>query len=367
MFSYLSKRQASTAIILTLLVFMLHYGFSLLFPGYLYLEEASDLIAIAAQSGAIGFQLAGARYLIARLKRTFKDEFPAVPGRRGGDCPYMAARSVLCNRAHYIAFIAAFLSPFIVITLVSLQPDSAPRHLLSLASRSIPGLTFDVFNYGTAYANYWLLGTIAWILLGVVVALNGMEGAGCSVYDAVDIYSPDRIGGLSPVRRYLMSALSIFLISIALLVMGYINLLESFIGSSQGLFHFFFDVVAEICVFSVLSLSGVALTVVGLNRLSAICLKKIEDRVNAVNERCRTFQENLFSFSPDELERRGDEVGSLKLVVEALSDERERLLQRYSDCSGFNARMALRIFVAYIPPLVTIAFQVSQLLPRLRV
>lgn len=367
MLSYLSKKQIFIAIILAILVFLVNCGFSILFPVYLPLEDASDVVAIASVSGAIGFQLAGIWYLIARLERTFKDGFPAAPGSLGDDCPYTAVKRILCNKAYYITFIAAFLSPFIVITFVNLQSGSARYYLLSLASGSLSGLLFDVFNYGVAYANYWLLGTIAWVLFGVVIATNEMKRAGCGVYDVVEIYCPDRIGGLSPVRKHLMGTLYVFLISIALLVMGYINLLGSFLNFSQGqgLFHFFFSVIAEFSILSLLSFSGVALTVIGLNRLSSICLKKIEDRVNGINERYRIFQEKLFSLSPDELETRGNEVNNLKQVVEVFSNERERLLQWHSDCSGFNVGTALQIFVAYIPPLVTIAFQLSQLLPEL--
>ncbi|WP_292491563.1 hypothetical protein [Methanoculleus sp. 10] len=305
MLSYLSKKQIFIAITLAILVFLVNCGFSILFPVYLPLEDASDVVAIASVSGAIGFQLAGVWYLIARLERTFKDGFPAAPGSLGDDCPYTAVKRILCNKAYYITFIAAFLSPFIVITFVNLQSGSARYYLLSLASGSLSGLLFDVFNYGVAYANYWLLGTIAWVLWRCDCNERD-EARRMRVYDVVEIYCPDRIGGLSPVRKHLMGTLYVFLISIALLVMGYINLLGSFLNFSQGqgLFHFFFSVIAEFSILSLLSFSGVALTVIGLNRLSSICLKKIEDRVNGINERYRIFQEKLFSLSPDGLETR---------------------------------------------------------------
>lgn len=364
MLSYLSKKQVYTAITLTVLVFLIHCGFSILLPEYLPLEMA-DIIAIAFESGVIGFQLIGIWYLISRLERVFMGEFLSIPCNWGDECPYMAVKRILYNYAYFITFTAAFISPFVIITFVNFYFGNV--NLLSLLKWSLPGVLFDIFNNGVALANYFLLGTIFWILFSTVTAIKELKSARYGVYGSVDIYCPDRIGGLSPVKKHLMITLYVFLISITLLMMGSIDLLTSFInyGLAHGLFQFFFSVIAEFILLSLLSLLGVVLTIIGLNRLSSICLNKIDDRIKNINERYRMFLNELFSLSPDGLDHAERDINNLKLVVEAFSNERERLLQWHSHCSGVNFGTAIRIFVAYIPPLVTIMFQLSQLLPRL--
>jgi hypothetical protein len=278
-------------------------------------------------------------------------------------------KQMLYDSKYFIAFIAAFLSPFIIIDVINyLMGNKSLSQLISQSSDlHVLYVIYDVFNYGVTFTNYLLLGTILWILFSSVSAIGKIKNPRYGVYDAVEIYCPDQIGGLSPVKKYLFSILYVFLMSVTLLMIGYINLLHSFITHAvgHGLFQPYFRFIAEVCVLSFVSLLGVALIIIGLNGLSFICLKKIEERVIGINKRYHVFLKKLFAISPDELDISGEEINNLKSVVETFSNEREKLLRWYSDCSGINVRTAIQLFVAYIPPLVAITFQVFQLLQLL--
>lgn len=67
--------------------------------------------------------------------------------------------------------------------------------------------------------------------------------------------------------------------------------------------------------------------------------------------------------SPDEIRSSEKEVNNLNLALTTFSTEREKLLQWHSRCSRADAWTVLRLLVvAYVPPVVTVVFQVSQLL-----
>lgn len=364
MLLYLSKKQICIAITITLLVFLIYCGFIITIFGSLV--ELYDAIAFALRSGAIGFQLIGILYLLSQLNRVFKDDFPSTTCYQGDDSPYTAVKRILYNSKYFITFIAAFLSPFIIIyTINFLMGNISLLSLTSISpSSTLSRVLYDIFIYGVIFTNYVLLGAILWILISMVSAIGEIKNARYGIYDIVDIYCPDRVGGLSPVKKYLFSILYVFLMSITMLMIGHISLLPSFITHAlgHGLFRPYSRAIAEFCVLSLFSILGVVLTVIGLNRLCSFCLKMIEERIMGINERYRVFQKKLFAISPDELDIPEEEINNLKSVVEIYSNEREKLLQWYSDCSGINVGTAIKIFVAYIPPLVAIAFQVFQLL-----
>jgi hypothetical protein len=361
MLSDLSKKQVYTAIILSLLVFLIYYEFDVI-SGY-FSEDLYGVIALAAQSGAIGFQSIGVWYLVSRLNKVFLVELPSFADCQANGCMYTAVKRVFNNR-YYIKFIAIFLSPFILIPVVhALLGNKSGRSQMNIL---VPAnVLYDVFNYGVTFTNYILLGTILWILFSVVSGIGETKDAGGGIYDTIDVYCPDRLGGLSPVKNYLFSVLYIFLISVTLLMIGYIGSLPSFINHAlgSGLYRPYFRQIAEFCAFSLFSIFGVALTFIGLNRLSSICLKKLGDRIAYLNAKCDDFLKKFATLSPDELYSSERKVNNLKLAVEAYSTEREKLLRWYSDCSGVGAWTTIRLLlVAYIPPLVTVVFQLSQIL-----
>lgn len=358
------RKQITIAIALTVLVFLIYFGFSTT-PPYYALSKLHSIIALASQSGAIGFQIIGIRYLISRGDKVFKDELPSVLRHQGGSCPHTAMKRKLYDNTHFIKFIAVFFSPFIIIELINLLIGN--KSLLYHVSPSLSSILFDIFNCGVTFGNYFLLGTILWIFFSAVSMTGEIKNAEYGLYDAVDIYCPDRIGGLSPVRKYLFSILYVFLASIALLMMGYIPLLimlESMIHFLRaGLYLPFFNIIADLCIFILLSFLGAILTITGLNRLCSICLKSLEDRIKYINARYNDIQKKLLSIPFDELYRSEGEVDNLRSAVDIFGTERERLLQWHSHCSGVNVGTTLQLFVAYIPPLVAAAFQLSQLFP----
>ncbi|KAF5075778.1 hypothetical protein [Methanoculleus horonobensis] len=357
--------RIAVAVTLSVLVFVIYFGFSTTTP-YYSLSELHGVVALASQSGAIGFQLIGLRYLVSRGDRVFKDEFPSIPCHRGDACPHMTMKLTLHRNTHFIRFIAAFLSPFIIIEFVNFLIGN--KSFLYLVSPSLSSILFDIFNYGVTFVNYFLLGTILWILFSAVSMIGEIGSAEYGLHDAVDVYCPDRIGGLSPVKKYLFSILYLFLASVALLMMGNIPLLlmlESmirFLGA--GLYLPFFNIIAGLCILILLSFLGTILTITGLNRLCSICLKSLEDRIKYINARYDDIQKRLLSIPLDELYGSEGEVGNLRSTIDTFGTERERLLQWHSRCSGVNAGTTIRLFVAYIPPLVATAFQLLQLFPR---
>ncbi len=306
------RRITAIAITLTILVFLIYYEFTAMLPGYappgLY-----SLIALSSMSGAVGFQLIGIWYLLSRLDRAFKDEVPSITCYQGDGCPHTAVKRILNDNKFYVRFIATFLSLFIAIEIVNALTGTTP--FLSLRLNSLLSILFDIFNHAVTFINYLLLGTILWILFGTVSAVGKIKSARSAesgLSGSFIIYCPDRVGGLSSVKRYLFCPLYIFLASVTLLMIGYIDLLPAFYTFSDCksisffhcisyLFVVFFSPIANFCVFSFSALFGVALTIIGLNRLSSICLKRIDDRIEHISAKYDDSLKMLLAMSPDEI------------------------------------------------------------------
>ncbi|MFA5613157.1 MAG: hypothetical protein WC993_01655 [Methanoculleus sp.] len=361
MLTDLSTEQKRIAVSITLLVFLIYCGFGIsVFPPL----KLHEVIEFALWSGAIGFQVTGIWYLLSRIDRLFREELMPATCYPGDDILYTAMKRILYNSEHFVVFITAFLSPFIIIELINIEIGNI--NLVSWLRPEIGylGVFYDVFHYGVTFANYVLLGTILWILFSAVSVFREIKYTRYGICDIVDIYCPDRVGGLSPAKKYLFSILYVFLVSVTLLLVSHISILSVLpAASDQGLsLYRYFRTIAWFCTLSIFSFLGVILTVIGLNRLCSICVKKIEERIMGINERYRIFQEKLFSMSPDEPGMSEGEINNLRSVIEIYSNEREKLLRWHSECSGINVGTAVKIFVAYIPPLVAIVFQVLQLL-----
>ncbi|WP_332449786.1 hypothetical protein [Methanoculleus sp.] len=367
------------AIALTAVIFLTYCGFSMALPENFPLD-LSYIIAIASQSGAIGFQLISIRYLFCRVERVSLEGIPEKFCYPGGDWLPHAVRRVLHDSTIFTRFIALFLLLFIVIESVSFLGEiSAVMYLLE---RTPLGIPYYIFNYGVTFTNYFLLGTILWVLVGTVLAIGEIKRVRSTISSSIEVYCPDQIGGLSPVKEYLFRPLYVFLVSVTLLMLSYFNLLpfftaffepdivafasldfSAFSGSISNVFIDFFGVILCFSLFSLLALVGVIVTIVGLNRLSSLYLNDLEERIATITAKYNDSLAVLLSMSPDEIRSSEKEVNNLNLALTTFSTEREKLLQWHSRCSRADAWTVLRLLVvAYVPPVVTVVFQVSQLL-----
>ena len=185
----------------------------------------------------------------------------------GDDILYTAMKRILYNSEHFVVFITAFLSPFIIIELINIEIGNI--NLVSWLRPEIGylGVFYDVFHYGVTFANYVLLGTILDLFSCICIQKIKYTRYGMAI-SLISI--PIRVGGLSPARSIYSASLHV-LVSVTLLLVVYQHTICSTRCFRRSCRSRSFRTIAWFCLIDLFVL-GVILTV-GLNRLCSICVE----------------------------------------------------------------------------------------------
>ncbi len=356
------------------------YSFSSKYFTDIFPQDIWTVVAIASQSGALLFQLVSIQHLICRID-AFRNGSPPISSNQGNLNIYTSLKNKIFRAIPYALFVSVTISPFIVFEVSDLLSGTLSTYYSG--KPSLEAFAFDIFNYAITFTNYCLLASILWILFCVFLTIEDLSQIRHKIWDSIDIFCPDRIGGFYPLKSYLFEVLYLFLISTALIIATdpffLINISQHIreIVENNGVFKSLFSIPSaeeysviavnlyNLAYLATLSLVGGIFTAKGLNRLRSISLKGIEDRIRCINDQYSSFQKKLLDLTSEDRNLQPEEISFLKTTLDTLSNEREKLLQWYFQCGGIRFRTIIQLVVAYIPPLFAAAAQLLVLLLNL--
>jgi len=191
-----------------IIIFIIFYIFSLRVE-FFYLETY-HLIEVSATCISIAFQLAGINYLLKDMKNAFQTI------NRGEEL-----EKTFSNTNIYYLIILLVIMPFLALNAKGLV-EASPA-LFSVLEPTIWSIALDVYNYATVYFMLLLLATTLWIIFNVSIILNAINSNSTRNFVKIDIYNTDRIGGLSPLRSFILHTSFFYFLSISLAIASYIN------------------------------------------------------------------------------------------------------------------------------------------------
>jgi hypothetical protein len=293
------------------------------------------LLQISTLSVLIAYQLAGIKYLLNNTERIYQKLNPKSEVRVGDLFSNLEHR--FSSSYWYYVTVASVIVPFIVIELTQFLGGSL--NFFYLAEPTVWSFLLDIYDYATNYFMLFLLAIILWIIFNIARLLNEIRSDSNRHLIKIDIFSIDNIGGLSPLRNFILKAATYYLICVTLAIISFINPFSNFSYES------FFLII--------LLLVGVGFFLMGLETVRKIFRTKIEDEIYKINQRYLKQHQRLMEIvSEVNYKDKEDELNWVKTTIETLHTEREQILQQYTNSKGYDFMTIVNFVGSSIPPVL---------------
>ena len=313
---------ASVALIF--LIFMFFSGKVTFFPWEFYhILEASTLSVL------IGFQLAGIRYLLDNMKKTFRK----ITSNTGTniDKMYIDLSCRFAASKLYYLIISLVIVPFVVIEFMQISGGQATFYTVEPTKWSF---FLDIYNNFTGYLMLLLLAILLWIIFNIILYLNEMGKEPYKDIIKIDIFNIDKMGGLKPVSDFNLKVLIIYFVCVTLAILSYINPFSIFSYES------FFLII--------LLLIGVIFFLIGLGTIRNLLRGRIEEKINIINARYEKQEHRLMELVNDKnCNDRGEELKLVSTMLDTLHTERERMMQLYSESKGYDLMTVVQFISSF--------------------
>lgn len=301
---------------------------------HLLLLEFFHLLQISSLSILIAYQLAGIKYLLNNMEKTFHKLVLPPKSEENVNDLYSNLEHRLTHSYWYYVTVASVIVPFIVIELTGILRGGRTFYLVE---PTIWSFLLDIYNYATGFFMLFLLAIILWIIFNIVWLLNDIGSDSNRHLIKIDIFSFDNIGGLSPLKNFVLKATAYYLICITLAIITFISPFSNFSYES------FFLII--------LLLVGVGFFLIGLETTRKLFRDKIEDEINKINEKYLKQHQRLMDIiSEGNSKDKEQELNWVKTTIETLHTERERILQIYTDSKGYDLMTIVKFAISSIPP-----------------
>ena len=226
--------------------------------------------------------------------------------------------------------------------LIVLAVVSLPELIVSYSSpsSSFHSLAFDIYNNIMFFLMLYLLASILWTILNISTMLAHLARDSCKRTIKIDLFNSDKIGGLGPIRDFLIKLILYYSLGISLAILSY--------NDPTG----YSSVKFEILFFLLLLLAGIALLVSGLEHLQKIFRGRMIEELDYLNKRYQSQYEKLTEGISENNEDEWQSSGRLMDVLHKERSERERILDDNTKNYSYSAVFAALISIIF--PLFTL-------------
>ena len=258
-----------------------------------------SLLEISSMSILIGYQSAVIKYFFIHMKPVFNELKPLFKGdnyQSYFDSVEKIKKSKLC---YFI--ILLIVLPFIYLEFLN-------PFYFSWAEPSNPwAFALDIINHLFGYLLLSLLAIIVWIILNLVARINALES---NTLINLDPFHVDGIGGLRPLRNFILVITSNYFIIITLFIFSYISP----------------SVVISYATFFLISLLGigVVLFIITLKTIRNLMNKGVEIELDKINVE---YKENYNMLIINNHDLNKAELEKLSFVLDLLEKEKNRIKQ----------------------------------------
>jgi hypothetical protein len=336
-YSILKKHYLISYSILAIAIFSVYMFFTTkvkCFPLDLhtFLEAGSLSILIVYQCVAI-------KSLFAKMKPTFDKLMPLL---KDNQFQYYLDRKVQQKSVMSYFVMLLIIIPFILFEFIrfwrwekSIGP--MPPYFLLHEPSNHWALALDIFNHIVGYLMLVLLALIVWKIITLIIVVNAF---GKTTSINIDMFNIDEMGGLMPLRNFILLIISNYFIIIALAIVSYIS--PTAIISWEAIFLIFIMLFLGILLF-VLTLRTI---IKSINNGLKLELSKINERQKNAYTKLLTITSNSVpNWSKDDLEK-------LSLSFNILEKEKTKikLIRR----RRYNLGTMVTFVGSFLIPLITL-------------
>jgi hypothetical protein len=219
----------------------------------------------------IGYQLAAIQYIFTNIKQTFDKLKPLFKDAQFKTYSDFLDKKIQKSKMGYI-IILLIVIPFVVLEFsrfwrwrISIGPN--PLYFSLFEPSNQWALVFDIFNHIITYLALFLLAIIVWRVINLIEILNALDS---DTSISGDIFHVDEMGGLRPLRNFILIVVSNYFIIITLAIISYI--------SPAALISY------EMVFLIILLLLGVILFVITLKTVRNLISRGLKQELGKIND-----------------------------------------------------------------------------------
>jgi hypothetical protein len=273
------------------------------------------LLVTSSLSILIGYQFAGIKYLFANIKPTFlklKPLFKDGPFKTYSDfLGKKIQKSVMCYIVILLIVIPFMLLEFIRFLSWKNSIGPIPLYFSLFEPSNRWALALDIFNHIIGYLALLLLAIIVWRVINLIEIVNALDS---NTSISVDIFHVDEMGGLRPLRNFILMVVSNYFIIITLAILSYIS--PAAIISYETVFLI------------IMLLLGIILFVLTLKTIRNMINRGLKQELGKISaEYKKNYIKSITIISDNEPEFNRDELKELSLILDILEKERTKIKQ----------------------------------------
>jgi len=329
------------SLIIALLIFLIYSIFMFVIKIEDFQYDPYFCLQVLFSSAFIAYLIGCNQYIINKIRHSVqKLEF--IPGKeKYGAVLYDLLEKNFTKSKRYYILIFAVILPFILKDLLEIYILKSATYEECFFSDPF----FNVYNYSIFFFSLYLLTNTVWIILNIskILCIAAREPYASII--KLDIFCPDKIGGLGEMRSFIINIIIYYSIGISLAVLAYVD--------PSG----FRTVLFEVAFLILLLAAGLVILISGLQELQKLFRKRVEQELTQINKKYRILCERLVDLAS--VESNGKNNDELKFIITAMEFidkeriKRETLLEdngkRYSITATFAAiySFALVLFTLY--------------------
>ena len=262
----------------------------------------------------IGYQLTGIKYLFSNTKPTFDKLKPLFKD----DLFQTYSDNLVKKLQKYVMcyfVILLIVVPFILLEFISwswgISIGPTPIYFYSWGPSNRWALALDIYNHIIGYLALFLLAIFVWRVINLIEIVNALDS---NTSIKVDIFHIDDMGGLRPLRNFILSVVSNYFIIITLAILSYIT--PAAIISYETVFLI------------ILLLLGVILFAIMLKTIRNMINMGLKQELGKISaEYKKNYNRSINIISDKEPEFNRDELKELSLILDILEKERTKIKQ----------------------------------------
>jgi hypothetical protein len=318
-----SKNYLITSLVIAIGIFSLFMFFTTKvksFPTdfHTFLESSSLSVLIGYQYGIVNYLHSNIGPTFSELKPLFKDD-------------QFRLDRLLKKSANYYLTIVLIIASFIL-----LEFFRVPHYFYLFEPFNRWALVLDIVNHIFSYLMLFLLAIIVWIFINLMVFVHSLEK--CTSVN-IDRFHGDGIGGLGPLRNFILIIVSNYFIIITLAIISYIS--PTAIISYETIF-----------LISMLFL-GVMLFLITQRTIKNLINSGLKLEIVRINGEYKKNYDKLISVISDkEHTSNKGELEKLSLILDILEKEKTKI-ERISP-KNYDLRTIVTFIGSFLIPTVTL-------------
>ncbi|KKG57402.1 hypothetical protein, partial [Methanosarcina mazei] len=324
-----------------------------------YNYDFTSLLITAAVSILIGYEYATIKYFFSNIYLIFRELEPSFPEKQ-----YQIFSHDLKKKLHrswqFYLTITVVVLPFLALELTDILKykffnGSTPPYFY-LFEKTFWSFSLDIINTIIQYSLLLFLAVIIWIMIELATILNELD----KKYSiCINVFDSREIGGLKPLRNFVLSIVSRYFITLTLVIISYESLIESMF--SNVMLRHKAIIPCEIIILSLMILIGLIIFLKEQKLISHLIDKNVNYELNEIYRNYKEIYDKILeinsNLNDDENKR---ELENLNIKMNFFEKKEIRIKEILS--KEFDPKTISVFIITTLPSIITLIKEINEIM-----